>query len=77
VVTSLICRSEIHLAITGAFVSVERKMHKICSSLECALAKEEKIWAGQSCCGYWVYRFRSSFCSLCSGIDGPEERQRQ
>jgi hypothetical protein len=36
VVTSLICRSEIHLAITGAFVRVERKMYKICSSLGCA-----------------------------------------
>jgi hypothetical protein len=36
VVTSLICHSEIHLAITGAFVRVEHKMHNICSSLECA-----------------------------------------
>jgi hypothetical protein len=42
-ITSTHCGGEIHLAITGAFVRVERKMHKICSSLECTLAKEENM----------------------------------
>ena len=36
VVTSIIPGGRIHLAITGAVVRVRRKMHKICSPLECA-----------------------------------------